>query len=67
MDGRTFLTTLAGGLLAAPPAADGQPPGKIPQVGVLTGITAPTIELFHEPRTQDTQGDLSPIDQDDPE
>ena len=61
MDRRTFLTTLAGGLLAAPLAAEGQPPpGKIPRVGVLTGITAPAIELFHEPRTQDTQGDLSP-------
>jgi len=39
MDRRAFLGTLAGGLLAAPLAAEGQQP-KMPTVGVLV-VDAP--------------------------
>src|SRR2546426_11786879 len=35
MERRTFLATLAGGLLAAPLAAKAQPRGKVPRVGYL--------------------------------
>jgi putative ABC transport system substrate-binding protein len=36
MERRTFLATLAGGLLAAPLAAEAQPREKVPRVGYLT-------------------------------
>jgi putative tryptophan/tyrosine transport system substrate-binding protein len=36
MDRRTFISTLAGGLLAAPFAAEAQPAGKTPRIGWLT-------------------------------
>ena len=35
MDRRAFIGSLAGGLLAAPLAAEGQPAGKTPRIGVL--------------------------------
>jgi hypothetical protein len=35
MDRRAFLTTLAGGLLAAPLAAAAQPAGKMPRIGIV--------------------------------
>ena len=35
MDRRAFLGTLAGGLLASPPAAEAQQAGKVPIIGVL--------------------------------
>jgi putative ABC transport system substrate-binding protein len=35
MDRRTFIGTLAGGLVAAPFAADAQPPAQVPRIGVL--------------------------------
>jgi len=35
MDRRTFLTTLAGGLLAAPLGAEGQRPDRIRRIGIL--------------------------------
>ena len=35
MDRRTFLGTLTGSLLAAPLAAEGQPAGRMPRIGVL--------------------------------
>ena len=41
MDRRTFLGTLAGGLLAAPLAAEGQPGGKPTRIGLLD-IIAPS-------------------------
>ena len=41
MDRRTFLATLAGGLLAAPRAAEGQSAGRIPRVGVLAPGAGP--------------------------
>jgi putative tryptophan/tyrosine transport system substrate-binding protein len=37
MDRRAFLTTLAGGLLAAPLAAEAQQTGKVPSIGYLSG------------------------------
>src|SRR5216684_8530645 len=36
MERRTFLTTLAGGFLAAPPVAEGQQAGKVYRIGYLT-------------------------------
>ncbi len=42
MDRRTFLGTLAGGLLAAPVAAKAQPAGKIYTMGVLSGLAGPS-------------------------
>src|SRR5713226_8197660 len=36
MYGRAFLGTMAGGLLAAPRAAEAQPSGKVPRVGYLS-------------------------------
>src|SRR6266487_6997096 len=36
MERRTFLATLAGGLLAAPLAAEAQPREKLPRVGYLS-------------------------------
>jgi putative ABC transport system substrate-binding protein len=35
---RSFIGTLAGGLLAAPLAAQTQPAGKVPRIGVLTNV-----------------------------
>jgi putative tryptophan/tyrosine transport system substrate-binding protein len=36
MDRRTFIGTLAGGLLAAPLAAEAQPPEGLPRIGYLS-------------------------------
>ena len=36
MDRRTFIGTLAGGLLTAPLAAEAQPAGKVPRIGLLS-------------------------------
>ena len=38
MERRTFLGVIAGGLLAAPLAAEAQPAGKVPRIGVLMGF-----------------------------
>jgi putative tryptophan/tyrosine transport system substrate-binding protein len=43
MDRRTFICSVAGGLLAAPLAADGQPQGKTARVGFL--VTSPRETL----------------------
>jgi putative ABC transport system substrate-binding protein len=43
-----FIGMLAACLFVAPLASDAQPLGKLPRVGVLTAVTAPTTELFHE-------------------
>jgi len=40
MDRRTFLGTLAGGLLAVPLAAEAQPAGKVYRIGLL-GVRRP--------------------------
>ncbi len=45
MDRRTFVATLAGGLLAAPLAAWAQPTGKIPRIGRLSPAT-PAADSF---------------------
>jgi putative ABC transport system substrate-binding protein len=41
MDRRAFLGTLAGGLLAAPLAAEAQPAGRVPVVGILNSAVGP--------------------------
>ena len=53
MDRRTFLGTLAGGLLAAPLAANAQPAGKVWRIGLLVpglppgcGSDSPTPEVL---------------------
>jgi putative tryptophan/tyrosine transport system substrate-binding protein len=43
-----LISLLAACLFVAPLASDAQPPGKIPRVGVLTAVIAPTTEPFHE-------------------
>src|SRR5438128_6521616 len=48
MDRRTFLSTLATGLLAAPVAAQGQPAGKVARIGYLAGGTATTNAGFRK-------------------
>jgi putative ABC transport system substrate-binding protein len=45
MERRAFLTTLAGGLLAVPVAAEGREAGKIPKIGYLN----PTSEIANRP------------------
>jgi ABC-type uncharacterized transport system substrate-binding protein len=42
MDRRTFLGTLAGGLLAAPLAAEAQQAGKLYSIGILTSAARPS-------------------------
>ena len=42
MDRRTFLGTMAGGLLAAPPATEGQHGTKVPRVALLAWEKCPT-------------------------
>ena len=49
MDRRTFIGSLAGSLLAAPLAAEGQPAGKVPRGGVLangSAATSPPVDAF---------------------
>jgi putative ABC transport system substrate-binding protein len=43
---RTFLGTLAGGLLVAPLAVRAQPTGKVPRIGWLGGPTRESAEVF---------------------
>jgi putative ABC transport system substrate-binding protein len=46
MDRRTFIGSLAGGLLAAPLAARAQPAGKVPRIGFLfSGDSGPAREV----------------------
>jgi ABC-type uncharacterized transport system substrate-binding protein len=42
-----LVVTLALVILTAPLASDAQPPGKSRRVGILTAVTAPTIEPLH--------------------
>jgi putative ABC transport system substrate-binding protein len=44
IDRRTFLGTLAGGLLAAPLAAEAQQAGKVYRVGILTNKASDPAE-----------------------
>jgi putative tryptophan/tyrosine transport system substrate-binding protein len=48
MDRRVFLGTLAGGLVAAPLAAEAQQGKKVPRIGVLTGPVDPGVEAFRQ-------------------
>ena len=52
MDRRAFIGTLAGGLLAAPLAAQAQPAGKVYRIGYLLegppGQTSPQARAFEE-------------------
>ena len=52
MDRRTFISGLTFGLLAAPLAAEAQPPGKVPRIGVLVVATrsffSTRIESFRQ-------------------
>jgi putative ABC transport system substrate-binding protein len=53
MDRRAFISTLAGGLLAAPLAAEAQPAGKMPRIGVLlpaepASPTEPNASAFRQ-------------------
>ena len=43
-----LVVKLALVILTAPLASDAQPPGKSRRVGILTAVTAPTIEPLHE-------------------
>jgi len=48
---RTFIRTLAGGLLAAPLAAEAQKAGKVPRIGVLSPDSpgpSPLLEAFRQ-------------------
>jgi putative tryptophan/tyrosine transport system substrate-binding protein len=50
MDRRRFLLTLLAGVLAAPFAADAQPAGKVPRIGVVApaGLHDPDVEGFRQ-------------------
>ena len=48
---RTFLTVLAGALLAAPLAAEGQTPGRVFKVGILSAVN-PRTTTFTEAMVQ---------------
>jgi hypothetical protein len=42
-----LVVTLALVILTVPLASDAQPPGKSRRVGILTAVTAPTMEPLH--------------------
>ena len=46
MDRRTFIGTLAGGLVAAPFAVDAQQPRRVPRVGWLSSTAASMNDSF---------------------
>ncbi len=48
MDRRTFVVTVAGGLLAARLAAVAQPAGKIPRIGLFSGGAPPGPNAFRQ-------------------
>ncbi len=52
MDRRTFITRIAGGVLAAPLAAEAQQPSRVPRIGYLEFGTAapgaPLLEAFRQ-------------------
>ena len=45
---RRFLAALAGGLLAAPLAAEGQQAGKVYRIGMLVNSDGPLVEVFRQ-------------------
>jgi len=46
VDRRAFIGALAGGLLAAPLAVEGQPVGKVYRIGYLTGSSLGALDAF---------------------
>jgi putative ABC transport system substrate-binding protein len=48
MERRTFLVMISGGLLAAPLAAEAQPAGKVPRIGVLGSGPGATWDGFRQ-------------------
>ena len=48
IDRRTFIGTLASGLLASPFTAFAQQPTKIPRIGILGSEVGPTVEAFRQ-------------------
>jgi putative ABC transport system substrate-binding protein len=48
MDRRAFIGSLAGGLLAAPLAAEAQQPGKVYKIGYLTGSSVGPLDAFKQ-------------------
>jgi ABC-type uncharacterized transport system substrate-binding protein len=48
MERRTFLGVIAGGLLAAPLAAEAQRAGKVPRIGILGSAPTPSWEAFRQ-------------------
>ncbi|MGH2362288.1 MAG: hypothetical protein ACRDGM_17325 [bacterium] len=46
IDRRSFIGTLAGGLVAAPRAAEAQQPGKVPRIAWLGGQARETAQPF---------------------
>jgi putative ABC transport system substrate-binding protein len=48
MNRRVFLSTVAGGLLAAPLAAEAQQTGKVPRIGVLSSAPSATWDGFRQ-------------------
>jgi hypothetical protein len=45
IDRRAFISTLAGGLVAAPLAAEGQQAGKVTRIGVLANAPPTVLEV----------------------
>ena len=48
MNRRTFIGTLAGGLVAAPFAADAQPAAQVPRIGVLESNSSSSLVSFKQ-------------------
>jgi putative ABC transport system substrate-binding protein len=54
---RTFLVTFAGGILAAPLAAEAQQPsGKVPRIGILWAYSASVVSILRDALRQGLQG-----------
>jgi len=60
MDRRTFLATIAGGLLAAPLAGQAERARKLPRVGHLSSLDRPTVNFaaFQDKLTSRLKTDL---------
>ena len=48
MNRRAFVRTFAGGLLAAPLAAEAHPAGKVARIGYLTGSSVGPLDAFRQ-------------------
>jgi putative ABC transport system substrate-binding protein len=56
MERRAFIGTLAGGLLAAPLAAEAQRVGKLPRLGILWAHSPSVASLFADAFRQGLRG-----------